>query len=339
MDNISRLTGLSIANGFDLDGAVKDFNNVTWLANIQLQDLKQIPDNLKNIPKDIARNLNQIKTNFCNLYSEKENIERQAKDLVETGLTEELDILDSNNLKNLKNNSNVLVRSQYWTIGGIVFDGVLQCEHTSESKPTDYLVQTGAIMSDHMINQPVTVSMSIIMSDVTPEALEPVNFAESNTVIEEVKQQLESSKNISNWMTFSNPLSSSNNNSSSRSINMYKILKGIQLANYPLDITTRLYNYKNMVITGLSTVENVESFNGLVCQIQFREIMMVGVSEKVISKRVLDDTKQMQAGNQQVTEVNQGRANQLLGKYPEVVENIKKMGRAMKNNGSSNNTT
>ena len=338
MDNISRLTGLSIANGLNLDGAVKDFNNVTWLANIQLQDLKQIPDNLKNIPKDIARNLNQIKTNFCNLYSEKENIERQAKDLVETGLTEELDILDSNNLKNLKNNSNVLVRSQYWTIGGIVFDGVLQCEHTSESKPTDYLVQTGAIMSDHMINQPVTVSMSIIMSDVTPEALEPVNFAESNTVIEEVKQQLESSKNISNWMTFSNPLSSSNNNSSSRSINMYKILKGIQLANYPLDITTRLYNYKNMVITGLSTVENVESFNGLVCQIQFREIMMVGVSEKVISKRVLDDTKQMQAGNQQVTEVNQGRANQLLGKYPEVVEKIKKMGKAM-NNGSSNNTT
>ena len=66
--------------------------------------------------------------------------------------------------------------------------------------------------------------------------------------------------------------------------------------------------------------------------------MMVGVSEKVISKRVLDDTKQMQAGNQQVTEVNQGRANQLLGKYPEVVEKIKKMGKAM-NNGSSNNTT
>lgn len=338
MDNISRLTGLSIANGFDLDGAVKDFNNVTWLANIQLQDLKQIPDNLKNIPKDIARNLNQIKTNFCNLYSEKENIKRQAKDLVETGLTEELDILDSNNLKNLKNNSNVLVRSQYWTIGGIVFDGVLQCEHTSESKPTDYLVQTGAIMSDHMINQPVTVSMSIIMSDVTPEALEPVNFAESNTVIEEVKQQLESSKNISNWMTFSNPLSSSNNNSFSRSVNMYKILKGIQLANYPLDITTRLYNYKNMVITGLSTVENAESFNGLVCQIQFREIMMAGVSKEVISKRALDDTKEMQAGNQQVTEVKEGRANQLLGKYPEVVEKIKKMGKAM-NNGSSNNTT
>ena len=337
MDNISRLTGLSIANGFDLDGAVKDFNNVTWLANIQLQDLKQIPDNLKNIPKDIARNLNQIKTNFCNLYSEKENIERQAKILknINDDLTEDSGFFSDANLEKYQS---FLVRSQYWTIGGIVFDGVLQCEHTSESKPTDYLVQTGAIMSDHMINQPVTVSMSIIMSDVTPEALEPINFAESNTVIEEVKQQLESSKNISNWMTFSNPLSSSNNNSFSRSVNMYKILKGIQLANYPLDITTRLYNYKNMVITGLSTVENAESFNGLVCQIQFREIMMAGVSKEVISKRALDDTKEMQAGNQQVTEVKEGRANQLLGKYPEVVEKIKKMGKAM-NNGSSNNTT
>ena len=303
---MDRLTGLKIQNGLDFTGAINNYNNVTWLAGIQLRDLKQIPEELKYIPKDIQKELNQITTNFCNLFSKKENLESASKYLGNIGLIR-AETSQKIGLSSLDSSKKVLMRSQYWTVGGIVFDGVLQCEHTSESKPTDYLVQGGAVMSDHMINQPITLSMSIIMSDVTPEALEPINFEDSNKTIEEVKRNLESSKNTSNLMTFSNPLASSNNNSVSRSVNMFRILKGIQLANYPLEITTRLYNYKNMVITGLSAVENAESFTGLVCNIQFREIMVAGVSEKVICKRVLDETKPMQAGNITASEITNGK--------------------------------
>lgn len=305
---MDKLTGLKVSNGLNFTGAINDFNYVTWLSGITLKNLKQVPEELKDIPKDIQQGLNQITTNFCNLFSKKENLEITSKKLENIGLIG-AETSQKIALSSLDSSKTVLMRSQYWTVGGLVFDGVLQCEHTSESKPTDYLVQGGAIMSDHMINQPVTVSMSIIMSDITPEALESINFAESETTIAEVRKQLEGSTNIQNWMTFSNPLSSENNNSSSRSINMFKILKGIQLANYPLEITTRLYNYKNMVITGLSATENAESFNGLVCNIQFREIMVAGVSERVICKRVLDETKQMQGGNLQASQVGDIRSS------------------------------
>ena len=306
MNELTKLTGLQVQNGLNFTGAINDFNYVTWLSGITLKNLKQVPEELKDIPKDIQQGLNQITTNFCNLFSKKENLEITSKKLENIGLIG-AETSQKIGLSSLDSSKTVLMRSQYWTVGGLVFDGVLQCEHTSESKPTDYLVQSGAIMSDHMINQPITVSMSIIMSDITPEALEAINFAESETTIAEVRKQLESSENIQNWMTFSNPLSSENNNSSSRSINMFKILKGIQLANYPLEITTRLYNYKNMVIIGLSAVENAESFNGLVCNIQFREIMVAGLPERVICKRVLDETKQMQGGNLQASQITNGQ--------------------------------
>ncbi len=297
---MDRLTGLKIQNGLDFTGAINNYNNVTWLAGIQLRNLKQIPEELKDIPKDIQKELNQITTNFCNLFSNKENLERASK-IVQNANSEELtNIINEDGFGLVSGNvTDVLIRSNCWTVGGIVFDGVLQCEHTSESKPTDYLVQGGAVMSDHMINQPVTVSMSIIMSDITPEQLEPINEANAITTLQEVSKQLEDSKNISNWINFKG--------AKRRSEYIYKVLKGIQLANYPLEITTRLYNYKNMVITGLSAVENAESFNGLVCNIQFREIMMAGVSEKVICKRVLDETKPMQAGNITASEITNGK--------------------------------
>ena len=80
-----------------------------------------------------------------------------------------------------------------------------------------------------------------------------------------------------------------------------------------------------MVITGLSAVENAESFNGLICNIQFREIMVAGVSERVICKRVLDETKQMQGGNiqtRQTGDIRSGLSTATKEKIGNVLGNV-----------------
>ena len=301
MNTIENLRGLELPNGLNFNNAISDFNGVTWLSGVQLKQLKNVPEYLANVPNDIKNGLKQVTTDFCNLFTKEKNLEESAKILQNATSLEKMTDSVNDGMQGLVNGNvtDVLLRSNCWTVGGIVFDGVLQCEHSSESKPTDYLVQTGVVMSDHMINQPVTLSMSIIMSDITPEQLQPVNKANAMTLIQEVNEQLESSKNISNYVNFKG--------AKRRSEFMFKLLKGIQLANYPLEITTRLYNYNNMVITGLSAVENAESFNGLVCNIQFREIMMAETSKRVIAKRILDDTTQKTGGQYTASDVTNGK--------------------------------
>lgn len=136
-------------------------------------------------------------------------------------------------------------------IAGYFFDAVMDVQHTHSSKITSHPVQSGANISDHVYNEPVEVTMTIIMSDVMAGI---------------IKGQFIGTH--------------------SRSISAYNMLRELQKQRIPFQITTRLEVYQNMIIETLSVPDDVKTLYGLEVKVSMKQILMVNVKTIKISKRI-----------------------------------------------------
>lgn len=117
--------------------------------------------------------------------------------------------------------------------GSIVFDTIVQEDHRYTSKVTSYPIETGTIISDHILKDPDVVSLSGIVSDTPLNILAPFN----------------------------------------RSQAAFNQLVSLQARRIVVDVVTGIKVYKNMAITKLEVPRNINTGQTLTFNIEFQKII------------------------------------------------------------------
>lgn len=191
-----------------------------------------------------------------------------------------------------------LFRMPSWPIGGIYFDGIMQTEHVSRIKPTQYPVQTGVQMTDHAIIEPAEVTIDVMMSDA-----ETKTFVSANPLLNSLYQVLQTIGMYSNFASLcSQPAIMQGEG---RAAATWLTLKQLQVSRVPITVETRLQTYVNMVIEELSAPDDVKTLHAFRCTVRLREIFFAEAAETQTSARAAA-TKDVTNGGQQPVQTGDG---------------------------------
>jgi len=125
-----------------------------------------------------------------------------------------------------------------------VFDAVMRAHHTRRLTITQHPIQTTAdspvsSIRDHAYPEPAQVTLEIEMSDVM------------------------ASYDPTSWQ-----------GNSSKSVNAYQVLVGLQKNRTLLTLTTRLETYSNMAIEQITAIDSAETIYGLRAAVTFTEVYL-----------------------------------------------------------------
>jgi hypothetical protein len=178
------------------------------------------------------------------------------------------------------------------SIGGYVFDAVLSTQHESTLSITSHPVESGAAISDHSYVNPAQVTLQIAMSDVA------------------------------------HPIGDQFSGGRSRSVTAYQLLLQLQEQRIPLQLTTRLKSYSNMLVQSISAPDDVKTFHALRATVVLKEIFSATVETVKISARphLTDATPK---GEVQPVPADESTASQILGLLfgPEFVQRLRDLGK------------
>lgn len=161
-----------------------------------------------------------------------------------------------------------------------VFDAVPLLEHTQEIVKTSHPVQTGANITDHSYVLPAKVVLEVRMSD----ALD----------------------------SFTSGLWSG---AGSKSVSAYQTLLAIQQSRVPIQVTTRLRTYTNMLITSLFSPDTHDTRYGLKGLVTFEEILTASVTVSSSISFVTSERPQTTNTNNTGSIQNTVPSNSLINQY------------------------
>ncbi len=187
-----------------------------------------------------------------------------------------------------------LFRMPSWPIGGIYFDGIMQTEHVSRIKPTQYPVQTGVQMTDHAIIEPVELTVDVMMSDA-----ETSTYVSMNPLLNTLYQAVQRIKIYNNFASLCSQPSILRGDG--RAAATWQTLRLLQTSCVPITVETRLGTYVNMVIEELSAPDDVKTLHAFRCTVRMREIFFAEAAETQTSARAAA-TKNATNGGQQPVE-------------------------------------
>lgn len=141
-----------------------------------------------------------------------------------------------------------------------IFDCVPRISHEQVIVTTDHPVQTGSSISDHAYMRPARLSLEIGMSDTMD------------------------SYTVDMW---TGGLQSSPG-TQSKSVNAFQTLLAIQKSRIPVQITTRLNSYSNMIFESIEPEETYETVTGLRVTIRLRQIFVASTQLVPNSSRPQD---------------------------------------------------
>lgn len=119
-------------------------------------------------------------------------------------------------------------------VAGVVLDAVLTEDHVYNSRVTNYPVEDGRIISDHIINEPDTLQITGVVSDTPLSFLAPFN----------------------------------------RSVNAFQRLVEIHNRREFITVVTGIKVYDNMVLTSLQVPRNVNSGQSLTFTMDFQKVFL-----------------------------------------------------------------
>lgn len=133
-------------------------------------------------------------------------------------------------------------------IGGYFFDGFLNVSHSSNLEITENQIETGASVVDHAYMKPVTLSMTVLVSDVH-QSIVPGQFSEG-------------------WR---------------RHTSAWQLLKRLQADRTPLSVFTKLALYDNMLIKSVSAVDTDQTLHSLSADVVLQEVPVATLKTVKIS--------------------------------------------------------
>lgn len=152
-------------------------------------------------------------------------------------------------------------------IGNLVIDAVLKTDHTTSLLITDHPVEKGSDITDHAQKQPKQLTIEI-------------GFTDSGMMYGEGRN--------------------------GRSVNAYQALVAIQESREPFPLSTRLFNYKNMLIESINAGDDYTTMNALKATLTLREVIIVDTATVGVTGRSSDPqtTDSTNSGSQQSSSVD-----------------------------------
>ena len=146
---------------------------------------------------------------------------------------------------------NLFIRTKR-TIGSVQLDSVLLEEHEGFVSITKNPVESGADITDHAIVQPDILSIKGLVTD------SPLGLAALGQIIDSI----------------TNLFGTSTSSNLTRSQQAYRALEVLKNNAEPIDVTTRLKTYSNMMITSLSTSQDKDTSQIVILDITLEEIII-----------------------------------------------------------------
>ncbi|EHL08973.1 hypothetical protein HMPREF0322_00396 [Desulfitobacterium hafniense DP7] len=135
-------------------------------------------------------------------------------------------------------------------IAGFFFDAVIQTDLSSTITITEHPVESGASITDHSYENAKQITMQIGMSDAATSLVDG-QFEKGMT----------------------------------RSVNAFQVLMEMQRLRIPLQVTTRLGVWQNMLIESIAVPDDYTTLYGLKATVILREIFVAKVKTVKISAR------------------------------------------------------
>ena len=154
-----------------------------------------------------------------------------------------------------------LFTSSQKKIGNIFVDANIEESHVNTSEVTQYPVESGVTLSDHIILRPFILKLKSVISNNDLR----ISFGASN---------------LSN---------------SGRAVQAYDQLLAIRRERIELDVVTHIRSYTNMVITELTPFADIEQSDGLFFTITLQQILKS--SELNFNDNLTDDARDTYASN------------------------------------------
>ena len=148
-------------------------------------------------------------------------------------------------------------------LAGYFFDAFLKVSHSSELTITSHPVQNGANLSDHAYEEPVTITMEIMMTD------SPIDYGDSD-----IGADSNSNRTFEGMGSFT------------RSVGAYQLLRQLQRERRSFSIGTRLESYNTMMVQSISVDDDVESLYGLKAIVTLQQVFIANEKLVKVSNRI-----------------------------------------------------
>lgn len=152
----------------------------------------------------------------------------------------------------------------------ITLDASISETHSRQSPPTEFPVESGPVISDHILMKPIELEITGIISD------SPIGGL--NGLLTEAATSLTSALLPPSTVTAlagAVSLVSAIAGSSSPSVAAYNNLMGLQQAGQPMDVLTTLYRYSNMFIKNISVPRDAANGKCLLFTVQMIQLLIV----------------------------------------------------------------
>lgn len=152
----------------------------------------------------------------------------------------------------------------------ITFDASIKENHTRESPASEFPIETGQVISDHIIVKPFSLELTGIISD-TPLGglgglLQEVGVTAASALLPPVGVVA-----ISGALALFSALAGSK----SPSVAAYGQLINLQQTAQPFDVITSLYRYPSMWIKSLSVPRDADTGQALLFTVQLVQLLLV----------------------------------------------------------------
>jgi hypothetical protein len=176
----------------------------------------------------------------------------------------------------------------------LIFDALRRATHRLTATPTQHPLQFGFNIADHVIMQPVTLTLEVAMSDAIASR---DSYGDSS---------------IPMWT--GNP---------SKSVSAFQQMKSLMEQRVLLTLNTRLETYKNVVLIAVDVEETARTyFGGLSMVLSFQQLFIANVTVQTASQRP-QSTAQTTEGQKGTTPPTQAVTDQHKVEKPSTPVNLK----------------
>lgn len=163
----------------------------------------------------------------------------------------------------------------------IVLDACVQEQHSRESPPTEFEIEDGRTISDHIIVKPFALEIQGVISDTPLSVLNALLTTAAGVALPPAGII------VASGLTKANALYSAIADSQSPSQVAYKQLLDMQESRSPFDVITTLRRYENMFFKSISVPRDAATGRVLMFTVSLVQLLLV--QPKTVNLKILKD--------------------------------------------------
>lgn len=152
------------------------------------------------------------------------------------------------------------------SVDAIPFDLILQEDHAFESQVTQHSVESGVVVSDHVVCRPRKGKLQGLVSN--------FSLSSTNKLDAELEQLLRAGK-PDRW-------SAGQTTVSNRALTTWELFRELWQKRMPVTVATTLEVYESMVVTNVSTTRDGDTGDALKFSVEFEEVKVVQLEEVLL---------------------------------------------------------